>query len=59
VDDFVLVTGGKEIRTREKFIAWARDFLEKIDGLQFDVIESFQNESETRVASVWRVTGKK
>lgn len=55
----MLVTGGKEIRTREKFIAWARDFLEKIDGLQFDVIESFQNESETRVASVWRVTGKK
>jgi steroid delta-isomerase-like uncharacterized protein len=58
VDDFMLVTGGKEIRTREKFIAWACEFLEKINDFQFEVIETFQNQSGSRVASLWRVTGK-
>jgi steroid delta-isomerase-like uncharacterized protein len=58
VDDFVLVTGGKEIRTKEKFLAWTREFLEKINDFQFEVIETFQNERGTRVASLWRVAGK-
>jgi hypothetical protein len=58
VDDFVLVSGGKELRTKEKFIAWVRGFLEKIDDFQFEVIETFQNESGSRVASLWRVTGR-
>jgi hypothetical protein len=56
-DDFVLVTGGKEIKTKDKFIAWARGFLEQISNFQFEVIETFQNESGTRVASLWRVRG--
>jgi hypothetical protein len=58
VDEFVLVTGGKEIKNKENFIAWVRDFLENINDFEFEVIESFQNESGTRVASLWRVKGK-
>jgi steroid delta-isomerase-like uncharacterized protein len=58
VEDFVLVTGGLEIKTRENFIAWVRDFLGKINDFHFEVLETFQNESGTRVASLWQVRGK-
>jgi hypothetical protein len=58
VDDFVITTGGVEIRGKENFVAWVRDFLQKINDFKFEVMESFQNESGTRVASLWRVTGK-
>jgi steroid delta-isomerase-like uncharacterized protein len=58
VDDFVITTGGVEIRGKENFIAWVRNFLEKINDFQFEVIETFQNESGSRVASLWRVAGK-
>lgn len=59
VDDFVITTGGVEIRGKENFIAWVRGFLQKINDFQFEVMETFQNESGSRVASLWRVTGKK
>jgi steroid delta-isomerase-like uncharacterized protein len=58
VDDFVITTGGVDIRGKDNFIAWMREFLKKINDFQFEVIESFQNESGSRVASLWRVTGK-
>ena len=58
VDDFVITTGGVEIRGKENFIAWVRGFLQKIHNFQFEVMETFQNESGSRVASLWRVTGK-
>jgi hypothetical protein len=58
VDEFVLVTGGKEIKNKENFIAWVRDFLERsmISNLRSSKI--FQNENGTRVASLWRVKRK-
>jgi steroid delta-isomerase-like uncharacterized protein len=58
VDDFVLVAGGEEIVSRDAFKRWVGDFLEKINDLHLEVIESFQNEDGSRVASRWRVTGK-
>jgi steroid delta-isomerase-like uncharacterized protein len=58
VDDFVITTGGVDISGKANFIAWVREFLNKINDFQFEVIESFQNESGSRVASIWRVTGK-
>jgi hypothetical protein len=36
----------------------AKQFLEKIADFEFEVIETFQNEDGSRVASRWRVTGK-
>jgi hypothetical protein len=58
VDDVVITTGGIDIVSKEKFIAWAWSFLEKINDLEFDVLETFQNEDGSRVASLWRVRGK-
>jgi SnoaL-like domain len=58
VEDAIITTGGVEIRGRDKFIAWAWDFLSKINDFGFDVLETFQNEDGSRVASLWRVTGK-
>jgi SnoaL-like domain len=58
VEDVIITTGGVEIKGREKFIAWAWDFLTKINNFEFEVLETFQNEDGSRVASLWRVTGK-
>ena len=54
VEDAVITTGGVEIKGRDKFIAWAKDFLSKINDFGFEVIETFQNEDGSRVASLWR-----
>lgn len=58
VEDVVITTGGVDIKGRDKFVAWAWDFLLKINDLDFEVLETFQNEIGSRVASLWRVTGK-
>jgi hypothetical protein len=58
VEDAIITTAGVEIKGRDKFIAWAWDFLSKINDFGFEVLETFQNEDGSRVASLWRVTGK-
>ncbi|MBV8139326.1 MAG: ester cyclase [Deltaproteobacteria bacterium] len=58
VDDFVITTGGVDVVSRAKFKEWAAGFMAKITDLQFEVIETFQNEDGSRVASRWRITGK-
>ncbi len=58
VEDVIITTGGVEVKGRDKFIAWAWDFLSKINDLEFEVLETFQNEDGSRVASLWRVKGK-
>ena len=58
VEDFVITSDGVDIRSREKFKQWVAGFLDKIDDFQFEVIETFQNEDGSRVASRWRVSGK-
>jgi steroid delta-isomerase-like uncharacterized protein len=58
VDDFVIVTGGETVTGRENFKRWIVGFLEKIDDLHLEVIESFQNADGSRVASRWVLTGK-
>jgi steroid delta-isomerase-like uncharacterized protein len=57
-DDVVLISAGAEIRGKDNFISWARDFLSKIHDFEFEVIETFQNQDGSRVASLWRVSGK-
>ncbi|MGO9062435.1 MAG: hypothetical protein ACLQU2_34495, partial [Candidatus Binataceae bacterium] len=44
VDDFVITTGGVDVVSRTKFKEWAAAFMAKINDLQFEVIETFQNE---------------
>ena len=58
VEDFVITSGGVDIRTRDAFKQWLRDFLSKILDFNFETIESFQNADGTRVASRWRVHGR-
>jgi hypothetical protein len=36
----------------------ASGFMAKINHLQFEMIEAFQNQEGSRVASSWRITGK-
>jgi hypothetical protein len=57
-EDVIITTGGVEIKGRERFIAWAWDFLSKINDFSFEVVETFQNEDGSRVASLWRLAGK-
>jgi hypothetical protein len=58
VDDFVITTGGVDIVTKARFKEWVRQFQAKISDLEFEVIETFQNQDGSRVASRWRITGK-
>jgi hypothetical protein len=40
VEDAIITTGGVEIKGRDRFIAWAWDFLSKINDLDFEVLET-------------------
>ena len=57
-EDFIVTSGGQDIRSREAFKKWVAAFLASIDDFEFNVIETFQNEAGDRVVSRWRVTGK-
>jgi SnoaL-like polyketide cyclase len=56
VDDFIITTGGIDIVSKGKFKEWASAFMEKINDLRFEVLETFQKEDGTRVASGWRIS---
>lgn len=58
VEDFVITGDGVDIISRVKFKEWVASFLDKINDFNFEVIETFQNEDGSRVASRWKVTGK-
>lgn len=58
IEDFVITTGSVDVVARTKFKEWAAAFMAKINDLQFEVIETFQNEDGIRVASRWRIAGK-
>jgi hypothetical protein len=58
VDEFVITSGGRDIVGRGAFKAWVREFHSKVIDMQFHVIETFQNQDGTRVASRWRMTGR-
>src|SRR5215472_6317244 len=58
VDHFVLTTGGVDVVSRAGFKEWAAQFMGKITDLEFEVVETFQNEDGSRVALRWRITGK-
>jgi hypothetical protein len=55
VEDFTLTTGGVEIRTRESFKQWVREFQSKILDFEFETIESFpQRRRESRSLALAR-----
>ncbi|MER8155459.1 nuclear transport factor 2 family protein [Streptomyces sp. NPDC094472] len=58
VDDFVITNAGKSIEGRENFKAWVRAFLDTVNDLRLEAVETFQNHDGSRVASRWVVHGK-
>lgn len=58
VEDFIITSGGVDVVSKASFKAWAKQFNHLITDLKFDVIETFQNEDGSRVASRWRVSGR-
>jgi hypothetical protein len=57
-EDFVITTGGKNIVSRDAFKRWVIGFQSRIQDMDFEIIESFQNHDGSRVASRWRLTGR-
>ena len=58
VDDVVVVSGGQEIHGKDNLKNWIREFLQKVNDLHLDVLETFQSEDGSRVTSRWVLTGK-
>ncbi|AWW42877.1 MULTISPECIES: ester cyclase [Streptomyces] len=57
-EDFVITSGGERIEGRENFKAWVTAFLDRVQDLRLEAVETFQNQDGTRVASRWVVHGK-
>ena len=57
-EDFVITSGGVDIVSRSAFKAWIIGFQQTITGLEFDIIESFQNADGSRVASRFGMHGR-
>jgi len=56
-EDFVITSGGTEIRGREQFKAWVHSFHDAIGDIELVPIESFQSADGSRVTSRWELTG--
>jgi len=57
-EDFVITSGGNDIVSREAFKTWVIEIQSKILDMDFEAIETFQNQDGSRVASRWRLTGR-
>jgi hypothetical protein len=57
-EDFVITTGGKDIRSREAFKKWVVDFQSAISDMNFKVLETIQSADGSRVVTRMRLTGK-
>ncbi|MGY5035864.1 ester cyclase [Streptomyces sp. 900116325] len=58
IEDFVITNPDGSIEGRENFKAWVADFLDQVHDLRLEVVQSFQNEDGSRVASRWIVRGR-
>jgi hypothetical protein len=56
--DFAITSGGHTIRSRAAFKQWVVGFQSKVKDLQFEVLDIFQSEDGTRVATRWQLTGR-
>lgn len=56
-DDIVIEAGGREIAGKENVKDWVKQFLDHVEDLRVDIIETFQDEDGTRVSSRWVLTG--
>lgn len=56
-DDVVIKAGGQEIAGKENTKNWVKQFLDHVDDLHVDTVETFQDEDGSRVTSRWVLTG--
>jgi len=56
-DDVVLATGRQERTGKENLKNWIKAFFDKVNDLEVDAVETFQNEDGTRVTSRWVLMG--
>jgi hypothetical protein len=56
--DFVITSGGHDIRSRDAFKQWVIGFQSQVRDLEFEVLDIFQSEDGTRVATRWQLTGR-
>ena len=56
-DDIVVEAGGQEIAGKDNVKNWVQEFLDRVDDLHVDNIETFQNDDGNRVVSRWVMTG--
>ncbi len=56
-DDVIIEAGGREIAGRNDVKNWVTQFLDQVNDLHVDIIETFATEDGTRVTSRWVLTG--
>src|SRR6516164_10306326 len=56
-DDVVLASGRQERTGKQNFKNWIKEFFDKVNDLEVDAVETFQNEEGTRVTSRCVVVG--
>lgn len=56
-DDVVIEVGGREISGKADIKNWVTQFLDHVNDLHVDTIETFGTEDGTRVTSRWVLTG--
>jgi steroid delta-isomerase-like uncharacterized protein len=56
-DDVVLATGRQERTGKENLKNWIKGFFDKVNDLEVDAGETFQNQDGTRVTSRWVLMG--
>jgi hypothetical protein len=57
VEDFMITTGGVEMKGREKFKQWVAGFLKTISEANLENLEIFESKDGSQVVSRWRFTG--
>jgi len=57
-EDFVITSGGNDVKGREAFKAWVKEFQNILLEAHTENLEVFANPDDDRVVSRWRCTGK-
>src|SRR5881398_1666187 len=56
-DDFVIEAGGQKIAGTDNVKNWVKQFLDHVNHLHVDTLETFQTDDGTGVTSRWVLTG--
>lgn len=57
-EDYVILSGGQEIRGREQFKAWVAGFQSQLTGAHTAIDETFADSKGERVVSRWTCSGR-